>query len=143
MNPKIAASTWPDRQSRLGWEFKIVTARGQIFHNPAMLRRLCQQQAKTGWVLVEKLDSRRVRFKRSLVLCAPVKPLQRTVDPQQTPFNPAGHQVRLFWLFAFLTALILPAVLAYRLVSDRLVPPQLPPSIYPESSVTPASKSTL
>ncbi|MFM7450788.1 MAG: hypothetical protein ACKO24_19570 [Leptolyngbyaceae cyanobacterium] len=108
-----------------------------------MLRRLCQQEARAGWVLVEKLDSRRVRFKRSLILADPVKPIQRAVAQHQTQFNPIANRTRLLWIFAFLTALILPAVLAYRLVSDSLGPRQLPPSTYPELSVTPAAKSTL
>lgn len=108
-----------------------------------MLRRLCQQEARAGWVLVEKIDSRRVRFKRSLLIADPAKPIQRAVAQHHTQFNPITNHTRLLWIFAFLTALILPAVLAYRLVSDSLGPPQLPPPTYPEPSVTPASKSTL
>ena len=142
-SPTTAESTFPDGQSRSGWEFKVVRAKGQVFQNPAMLRRLCRQEARTGWVLVEKLDSQRVRFKRSLILSDPVKPIQRTIVHHQTQLNPAANRTRLLWMFAFLTALILPAVLAYRLVSDSLGAPQLPPSTYPEPSVTPASRSTL
>ncbi len=46
------------------WEFKIVRSALQGFGNPQTLRRLVEEEARAGWVMVEKFDNGRVRFKR-------------------------------------------------------------------------------
>jgi hypothetical protein len=47
------------------WEFKIVRSQSNAFRNPATFQALLEEEALAGWELVEKLDNRRVRFKRS------------------------------------------------------------------------------
>ncbi|MEW5993967.1 MAG: hypothetical protein AB1744_06185 [Candidatus Zixiibacteriota bacterium] len=47
-----------------GWEFKIVRANTRRFKNYREVQRICQEEAKAGWELVEKLDDSRMRFKR-------------------------------------------------------------------------------
>ena len=46
------------------WEFKIVRSLGNAFHRPEVFQALLQEESIAGWELVEKLDDRRVRFKR-------------------------------------------------------------------------------
>ena len=46
------------------WEFKIVRANTGVFGKPAVFNRLIEEEARAGWVLVEKFDNSRVRFKR-------------------------------------------------------------------------------
>jgi hypothetical protein len=46
------------------WEFKIVRSLTAAFRNPAALEKLRQEEARAGWVMVEKFDDSRVRFKR-------------------------------------------------------------------------------
>jgi hypothetical protein len=56
----------PYTEDELGndWEFKIVRANWRVFRNPAEFKKLISQEEPAGWVLLEKLDDSRVRFKR-------------------------------------------------------------------------------
>jgi hypothetical protein len=55
---------YADDELRDDWEFKIVRANRRVFHDPAELQKLISQEQPAGWVLLEKLDDSRVRFKR-------------------------------------------------------------------------------
>ena len=46
------------------WEFKIVRSTYPAFRKPGIFRALLEEESLAGWELVEKLDDRRVRFKR-------------------------------------------------------------------------------
>jgi hypothetical protein len=46
------------------WEFKIVRASMPVFARPETFRRLLEEESRAGWILVEKFDNSRVRFKR-------------------------------------------------------------------------------
>jgi hypothetical protein len=47
-----------------GWEFKIVRSNTRIFRDPARLRQVLEEEARAGWVLLEKFDDSRIRLKR-------------------------------------------------------------------------------
>lgn len=47
-----------------GWEFKIVRSNFASFRNPAVLQKVCDEEAGAGWTLLEKFDNQRLRFKR-------------------------------------------------------------------------------
>jgi hypothetical protein len=47
-----------------GWEFKIVRSTFGRFSNYEAVQKICHEEAETGWELVEKFDSCRLRFKR-------------------------------------------------------------------------------
>jgi hypothetical protein len=47
------------------WEFKIVRSAMGRFGNPAFLQKVLAEEARAGWVLVEKFDNARIRLKRS------------------------------------------------------------------------------
>jgi hypothetical protein len=46
------------------WEFKIVRATSPIFARPDIFQRLLEEEARAGWIMVEKFDDTRIRFKR-------------------------------------------------------------------------------
>lgn len=48
------------------WEFKIVRARFGQFRKREEFEALLSQENEFGWVLLEKLDDNRVRFKRHI-----------------------------------------------------------------------------
>lgn len=104
----------------LGWEFKIVRASRDLFRNPAILQRLCEEEAEAGWVLLEKLDDRRVRFKRPVALRDLIKPERLSFDPYRCHYGPTGSPLTVLGAIAALTAIILPAYLGYALVSATL-----------------------
>ena len=47
-----------------GWEFKILRANTRAFRHPDNLKQACDEEGQNGWVLLEKLDDSRLRFKR-------------------------------------------------------------------------------
>ena len=49
-----------------GWEFKIVRTATRRFRRPDAVRQLCDEEARAGWEMLEKLDDCRIRFKRSV-----------------------------------------------------------------------------
>jgi len=46
------------------WEFKIVRSSTAVFRNPKALNKLLEEEAQAGWIMLEKLDDSRIRFKR-------------------------------------------------------------------------------
>ena len=46
------------------WEFKILRSMSGAFGKPEKLRQILDQEARAGWVLVEKFDHGRIRLKR-------------------------------------------------------------------------------
>jgi hypothetical protein len=47
-----------------GWEFKIVRSGSGKFRNLQEIQKLCQDEDKAGWEMLEKFDDYRIRFKR-------------------------------------------------------------------------------
>ena len=46
------------------WEFKILRTATRKFHDPLTLRKVLDEEAQAGWILVEKFDDQRIRLKR-------------------------------------------------------------------------------
>jgi hypothetical protein len=125
-----------------GWEYKIVRARWNAFRDPARFAKLCAEESQAGWVLLEKLDNRRIRFKRPLALRDLVKAEQLPFDPYRTEYGPVLSWRRLAVAIAFVAAIVVPAYVGYRLVADHLAAPPPPAKIEPPASpasVTPIS----
>jgi hypothetical protein len=99
------------------WEYKIVRASQDVFRNPTVFKRLCQEEAETGWVLVEKLDDRRVRFKRLRRLETQENPYQIKQDPYRSTYGKSNNLGSWLTVLAFITAIILPAYLGFSLVA--------------------------
>lgn len=55
---------YSDQELAEGWEFKIVRSPTGAFRKPEVFQELCEEEARAGWVMVEKFDNSRVRFKR-------------------------------------------------------------------------------
>lgn len=102
-------------------EYKIVRASSDVFRNPAIFQKLCREEAEFGWMMLEKLDDRRVRFKRPIAL----RDIQRLdlppFDPYRTHYGPMLNRTNLAGAIVFLSAMLLPAVLGYALVSTTLM----------------------
>jgi len=55
-----------DRDDLEGWEFKILRATTQKFRHRENLDRYLEEEAQSGWELVEKFDDTRIRLKRRI-----------------------------------------------------------------------------
>ncbi len=67
------------------WEFKIVRANTRAFANPDTFRQVCAEEAAAGWILVEKFDNQRLRFKRPIA--ARAGDAARAIDPYRTQYG--------------------------------------------------------
>lgn len=109
------------RESRLaGWEFKIVRANWDLFRDPVVFQRLCDEEGEAGWILLEKLDDRRVRFKRPVALRDLIQPERLKFDPYRCHYGSSSKPLMWLGAIAALTAIILPAYLGYALVATAL-----------------------
>ena len=72
---------------REDWEFKIVRSDSGAFRNPKVLNQLVEEEAQAGWVLLEKFDDNRVRFKRSRSARSRDAFLLSDVDPYRTQYG--------------------------------------------------------
>lgn len=119
-----------------GWEFKIVRANRDLFRQADVFQRLCKEEAEAGWILLEKLDDRRVRFKRPIALRDIINPDYLSQDPYRSHYGSPFNLTALLTVLAALSAIVLPAYLGYALVSMKLTkeapvsspPPQSFPS---------------
>lgn len=69
------------------WEFKIVRSVASAFGNPETLQCLIEEEAEAGWVLVEKFDDSRVRFKRPSSARERDHMLPLDVNPYRTQYG--------------------------------------------------------
>jgi hypothetical protein len=113
----------PSERQAIEWEYKIVRSKRPIFGNPATFAQLCREEALAGWILLEKFDNRRVRFKRP-------SHLREDLDPASLPFDPYRTRYRAPWnprllggLAALLAVAIVPAYAGYTWVSVQLLGP--------------------
>ena len=102
------------------WEYKIVRASSDLFRNPAIFHKLCREEAEVGWILLEKLDDRRVRFKRPIALRDAPRANLPTFDPYRSHYGPMSNAMTWAAGIVFLSAIVLPAVLGYALVSATI-----------------------
>jgi hypothetical protein len=75
------------------WEFKIVRSATAAFRKPERLRQCLEEEARAGWVLVEKFDDSRLRLKR------PASARERDgklgIDPYRTYYGVSPNAVAL------------------------------------------------
>jgi hypothetical protein len=64
------------------WEFKILRSMTRAFKNPHKMREILDEEARAGWVLVEKFDDGRLRLKRPA--SARANDQLHSVDPYRT-----------------------------------------------------------
>jgi hypothetical protein len=128
----------------VGWEFKIVRANRDLFRDPKVFRRVCDEEAHAGWILLEKLDDRRIRLKRPIALRDIIKPEFLPQDPYRTHYGPTSNWTTVMAAIAFLVVLLLPAYLGFALVSATLnsrsqstTPVSPSPSPLPPATPTP------
>ncbi|MGL5083344.1 MAG: hypothetical protein ACRC8A_17835 [Microcoleaceae cyanobacterium] len=102
------------------WEYKIVRANRDLFRNPAVFQKLCREEAEVGWILLEKLDDRRVRFRRPISTLEQMSSELPRFDPYRSYYGSSVNFTSWLAALAFLIAIVLPAYLGFALVSATL-----------------------
>ena len=67
-----------------GWEFKVVRGGPDAFSARQSLDHLMAQESRAGWIMLEKLDDSRVRFKRPAAAKQHDTSLPAGIDPYRT-----------------------------------------------------------
>jgi hypothetical protein len=97
-----------DTKEQKGWEFKILRTKGGGFRNRKILKRVCEEEARCGWILLEKLDDDRLRFRRPL--SARERDHMAKIDPYRSHY---GMPLDLEYLLMMLLTLGILAAAAY------------------------------
>ncbi len=74
------------------WEFKIVRSSTAVFRKPEVLDKLIEEERQTGWVMLEKFDDSRVRFKRARAARSKDAFLPEGVDPYRAQYGASGQR---------------------------------------------------
>ncbi len=74
------------------WEFKIVRSESGAFRKPEVVKELLEEEARAGWVMLEKFDDRRIRFKRPRSARNRDALLPPDVDPYRTRYGAPSAQ---------------------------------------------------
>jgi hypothetical protein len=74
------------------WEFKIVRSNTTAFRKREVLDKLLEEEAHAGWIMLEKLDDSRIRFKRPRRARAQDAYLPPDVDPYRTHYGTISSQ---------------------------------------------------
>jgi hypothetical protein len=75
------------------WEFKILRSATAGFRNSEWLRRALEEEARAGWMLLEKFDNGRIRLKRPA--SARERDGKLNFDPYRTFVGPSPSVVAL------------------------------------------------
>jgi hypothetical protein len=97
------------------WEFKIVRSDSAAFRDPETLKQLVEEEGQAGWVMLEKFDDSRVRFKRPCSARARDAYLPPGVDPYRTRYGPATTQRMLALTTLVMLGLLVLGVVAFLL----------------------------
>ena len=96
------------------WEFKIVRSDSGAFRKAEILNRLTEEEARAGWILLEKLDDSRIRFKSPRSARARDPFLAAGVDPYRARYGvPTPRYAALLGLLGALVLLLLGALVFY------------------------------
>jgi hypothetical protein len=88
------------------WEFKIVRSESAAFRKPEVLKKLLEEEARAGWVMLEKFDDRRVRFKRPRSARTRDALLPPGVDPYRTQYGVSSARIGLLVVALMMLALL-------------------------------------
>ena len=102
------------------WEFKIVRSGTAAFRKREVLDQVVEEEARAGWVMLEKLDYSRIRFKRPHRARAQDAYLPPEVDPYRTTYGASSpRQVAIMLLLIGLTTFLVLGLLLFGIVSRR------------------------
>jgi hypothetical protein len=96
------------------WEFKIVRSCTGGFKKPAFLQQVLDEEARAGWVLVEKFDNSRIRLKRTAQ--ARERDGKLDFDPYRTDAGPSQVTIALIAIgigLVIVLALVLVAAIGH------------------------------
>jgi hypothetical protein len=108
------------------YEFKILRSATGAFKRPERLRQVLDEEARAGWVLVEKFDDSRLRLKRPAA--ARERDGKLGLDAYRTYVGPSPNAIAAIVLAATLGILFTAGLMLALMVSSQ-PHPALPPPV--------------
>lgn len=136
-NPPLRGAPLPPDPQMVGWEFKIVRASRDLFADPVVFQKLCDEEGTSGWILLEKLDDRRVRFKRLIALRGLLDAEKLSHDPYRTYYGSSWSPLTTLVAISAFLAMVVPSYFAYTWVSAMLANSQAKATVSPSPSPSP------
>jgi len=112
----------------VGWEFKILRSAQDSFRDPSALKQVLEEEAIAGWILLEKLDDRRLRFKRPIAMREVLRGELMPIDPYRTTYGQNSPWTKVAIATIGVLVLVLPSYLGFILIQQILTKP-LDPTI--------------
>ena len=106
-------SSYSPQELADGWEFKIVRANTNAFARRETLEQVCREEAQSGWVLLEKFDDARLRFKRPA--STPKVSPSGALDPYRTRYGIGGGAIAAIIIGSVVTVLVIVGTLVVML----------------------------
>ena len=100
---ELLMTKYTPEELEANWEFKIVRSETGAFRRPEVFQMLLQEEAIAGWELVEKLDDRRVRFKRPASARRRDATLPPGVDPYRSTYGGSAQTFKMIALAIILS----------------------------------------
>ena len=106
-------TTYTRQELENDFEFKILRSIGNKFKNRDIVEQVKAEEAMAGWIMVEKFDDGRIRFKRPLSTQKKDALLPPGIDPYRTRYgmSDGGQAAVILGILALLGGVI--AILAY------------------------------
>ncbi len=121
----------------VGWEFKILRSAQDSFRDPSALKQVLEEESMAGWILLEKLDDRRLRFKRPIAMREVIRGELLPIDPYRTTYGQnSSPWTKVTIATLGVLVLLLPSYLGFILMQQLLTKPSQP-TITPTSTRIP------
>jgi len=99
------------------WEFKIVRGNSETFRKHAVLTRLVIEEKQAGWVLLEKLDNSRIRFKRLRAMQSHDEQLlSQGIDPYRTQYGGFPMTYQMIAMVGLVFLIMMVGILIFSLI---------------------------
>lgn len=84
---EMEMTKYTDKDMAEEWEFKIVRSATGTFKKLDVMQRVVEEESQAGWVLLEKFDDKRLRFKRPMSARSKDAMLPQGVDPYRANYG--------------------------------------------------------
>ncbi len=117
----------------VGWEFKILRSAQDSFCDSSALKKVLEEESIAGWILLEKLDDRRLRFKRPIAMREVIRGELMPIDPYRTNYGERSPWPKIAIATVSVLVLLLPSYLGFVLIQQLFTKPTEPTIPSPQS----------
>jgi len=104
------------QEHQKGWEFKILRTANDGFRHRQVLKLVCEQELESGWILLEKLDDSRLRFRRPLQFRE--RDHLAKLDPYRTFYGQSGQIINFISIVLLVVLMAIPTFLGFTFMQN-------------------------